>query len=37
VPFLEEVEDKEEDRELPNSHVVEANLDEIPLTSTFNS
>jgi hypothetical protein len=30
--------DNEEDGELPNSHViVEANLDEIPLTSGFNS
>jgi hypothetical protein len=38
VPFPKEVEDKEEDRELPNSRmVVEASLDEISPTLGFDS
>jgi hypothetical protein len=38
APFFEEAKDNEENRESPNSHVlVEANLDEIPLTLGFNS
>ncbi len=38
APFLEEAKNKEEDKESPNPcMVVEASLDEIPLTSNFDS
>jgi hypothetical protein len=38
VPFPEEVEDRDENRDMLNSHVVvESGLDEIPLTLGFDS
>ncbi len=38
MPFPKEAEDREEDRELPNSRaIIEANLDENPLTLGFDS
>jgi hypothetical protein len=38
APFLEEAEDTKEDKESPNSlAVVEVDVDEIPLTSGFDS